>query len=225
MMASGYPDSSLALEGVDFGDATWRSQVALSDYPVAFDSEDVQRRVMERIFQGQPPDLAMEDPSNDAALMMAAREVRSIARSFGKAEGDFADKWVKRVMATEDPRARLDILDECFLSFDDERLDCEALSGALRRFRMLLAPHTAMVKHAKSKVRALAAKLDAPRQRFVEIWMNKLQKGQKAEDPSEVLGECLITVSSGRASSKDCFDFEEALRNFKAAADLWAFQP
>merc|ERR1719252_176009 len=95
-----------------------------------------------------------------------------------------------------------------------------ALEDALRNFRMLLAPHTAMVKNAKQHVRELAAKFDAPKQRFVEIWMAKLEKGQKAEDPSEVLDECLISVSMGGARSRDCFDFEEALRNYKTAAEL-----
>lgn len=192
------------------------------DYQTVFDSEDVQRRVIERLFRKQPPAPAMADPSQDAALQMAAQEVRAIARTFGKAEGEFADTWVERVMATEDPKARLDILDECFI---DLTLDCQGLEDALRNFRMLLAPHTAMVKNAKQHVRSLAAKFDGPKQRFVEIWMAKLEKGQKAEDPSEVLDECLISVSLGGARSRDCFDFEEALRNYKTAAELWAFQP
>merc|ERR1719281_1227449 len=177
---------------------------------------------MERLFRKQPPPPAIAEPSEDIALQAAAREVRFVARTFGKDEGDFADKWVTRVMATEDPKARLDILDECFI---DLTLDCQGLEDALRRFRMLLAPHTAMVKHAKQHVRALAAKFDAPKQRFVELWMTKLERGQSAEDPSEVLDECLISVSMGGARSRDCFEFEEALRNFKTAADLWAFQP
>jgi len=160
--------------------------------------------------------------SQDFALQATAREVRYIARTFGKAEGEFADKWLTRVMASEDPKARLDILDECFI---DMTLDCEGLEDALRRFRMLLAPHTAMVKNAKQHVRALAAKFDAPKQRFVELWMEKVERGQPAEDPSEVLDECLIAVSLGGARSRDCFDFEQALRNYKTAADLWAFQP
>jgi len=151
----------------------------------------------------------------------AARQV-ALSRTFGKAEGDFADHWVTRVMETEDPKARLDILDECFI---DLTLDCQGLQNALRRFRMLLAPHTAMVKNAKQHVRALAAKFDRSKQRNVEIWMTKLTNGQQAEDPSEVLDECLISVSMGGFRSRDCFDFEEALRNYKAASDLWAFQP
>merc|ERR550537_642831 len=192
------------------------------DYQVAFDAEDVQRRVIERLFRKPPPAPAVADPSQDVALQMAAKEVRDIARTFGKPEGDFADKWVKRVMATEDPKARLDILDECFV---DLTLDCQGLEDALRNFRMLLAPHTAMVKNAKQHVRSLAAKFDAPKQKFVEIWMEKLERGQRAEDPGEVLDECLISVSLGKSHSRDCFEFEEALRNFKTAADLWAFQP
>jgi hypothetical protein len=192
------------------------------DYDVAFDSEDVQRRVMERLFRKQPPTPAMQEPSEDAALQLAAKEVHDIARTFGKAEAHWADKWLSRVMATEDPKARLEILDECFV---DMTLDCEGLENALRRFRMLLAPHTAMVKNAKQHVRALAMKFDAPKQRFVEAWMKKVELGHKAEDPSEVLDECLISTSMGGARSRDCFDFEDALRNYKAAADLWAFQP
>jgi len=75
-------------------------------------------------------------------------------------------------------------------------------------------------------VRAFAATIfDAPKQRSVELWMKKLENGQQAEDPSEVLDECLISASMGGARSRDCFDFEEALRNFKTAAGLWAFQP
>jgi hypothetical protein len=197
------------------GEASW-------DYQVVHDSEDVQRRVMERLFRKQPPAPAMVNPAEDAALMAAANEVRFIARTFGKKEGDFADYWVKRVMATEDPKARLDILDECFV---DLTLDCQGLEKALRRFRMLLAPHTAMVKNAKQHVRSLALKFDAAKQRFVEIWMTKTERGQKVEDPSEVLDECLISESMGGWQSRDCFDFEEALRNYKTAAELWAFQP
>jgi hypothetical protein len=205
------PAPQMMASGAETG--TW-------DYQVAFDAEDVQRRVIERLFRKAPP--AVADSAQDAALQMAAQEVRDIARTFGKAEGDFADRWLKRVMATEDPNARLDILDECFI---DLTLDCQGLEEALRRFRLLLAPHTAMVKHAKQDVRALAANFDAPKQRFVELWMAKLDRGQRAEDPSEVLDECLISVSMGGARSRDCFEFEEALRNYKVVADLWAFQP
>jgi hypothetical protein len=193
------------------------------DYEVAFDSEDVQRRVMERLFRKAPPAPAMADPSEDVALQMAAREVREIARTFGRPEGDFADKWVTRVMATEDPKARLVILDECFIDLTP-RMDCQGLEDALRHFRMLLAPHTAVVTNAKQQVRTLAAKFDAPKQRFVEAWMKKVEHGQPAEDPGEVLDECLISTSMGGARSRDCFDFEDALRTYKSAADLWVFQ-
>ena len=55
--------------------------------------------------------------------------------------------------------------------------------------------------------------------------MARLEHGQAAEDPGEVLDECLISASMGGARSRDCFEFEDALRNYKAAADLWAFQP
>jgi hypothetical protein len=192
------------------------------DYDVAIDTEGVQRRVMERLFRKQPPAPAVAEPSEDLALQMAAQEVRAIARTFGKAEGDFADKWLARVMASEDPRDRLSILDECFL---DMTLDCQGLESALRRFRMLLAPHTAVVKNAKQNVRALETKFDASKQRAVEAWMARLEHGQAAEDPGEVLDECLISASMGGARSRDCFEFEDALRNYKAAADLWAFQP
>merc|ERR1711937_916016 len=113
----------------------------------------------------------------------------------GMASGDtLADTgtWDYQVaFDTEDPKARLDILDECFI---DLTLDCQGLEDALRRFRMLLAPHTAMVKNAKQHVWALAAKFDAPKQRFVEAWMKKVEHGQPAEDPGEVLDECLIST-------------------------------
>jgi len=191
------------------------------DYQVAFNSEDVQRRVMERLFRKPPPTPTMADPSEDIALQAAAKEVRDIARTFGRAEADFADKWLTRVMATEDPKVRLDILDECFI---DLTLDCRGLEDALRRFRMLLAPHTALVKNAKRHVRALAAKFDLAKQNFVEAWMKKVERAQIVEDPTEVLDECLISSSMGGARSRDCFDFEEALRNYKTAADVWAFQ-
>jgi len=192
------------------------------DYDVAFNAEDVQRRVMERLFRKPPPGPALAEKSEDVALQMAAKEVLDVARKFGKAEVDFADKWLTRVMATEDPKARLDILDECFVEFT---FDCKRLDDALRRFRMLLAPHTAVVKNAKQHVRSLALKFDSAKQRLVEAWMQKVQRGQIAEDPSEVLDECVISSAMGGLRSMDCFDFEEALRNYKAAADLWAFQP
>jgi hypothetical protein len=194
------------------------------DYQVMHEPEDVQRRVMERLFRKQPLAPSMAEISEDAALQAAAKQVRFVARTFGKDEGDFADKWVTRVMATEDPKARLDILDECFV---DLTLDCQGLEDALRRFRMLLAPHTAMVKNAKQHVRSLAAKFhyDGAKQRNVETWMAKIYNGQQAEDPSEVLDECWITANMGGARSRDCYDFEEALRNYKATAELWAFQP
>lgn len=196
------------------------------DYEVEYESEDVQRRVMERLFRKPPPTPGFDSRFQDVALQMAATEVRKIARTFGPKEGDFADKWVQRVMATEDAKARLDILDECFIDlWKPVPLDCKGLDNALRRFRMLLAPHTAVVQNAKYNVKALAAKFDAARQRAVELWMAKVEKGQQAEDPSLVLDECLISVTMGGPQSKDCFDFENALRNYKAAADLWAFQP
>merc|ERR1719420_407729 len=190
------------------------------DYDVAFNTEDVQRRVMERLFRKPQP--AMADQSEDVALRMAATQVRGIARTFGKAEAEFADKWMAHVMATEDPKARLDILDECLV---DMTLDCKGLEDALRRFRLLLAPHTAVVKNAKQHVRALALKFDSTKQRVVEAWMATVARGQIAEDPSLVLDECVISSAMGGLRSMDCFDFEEALRNYKAAADLWALQP
>jgi hypothetical protein len=190
------------------------------DYEVV--SEDVQRRVMERMFRKTPPAPAMKDPSEDAALQMAANEVRDIALTAGKAEKHFADKWLDRVMATEDPKARLDLLDECFVDYSRNTLDnCEALEDALRRFRMLLAPHTAVVKIAKQHVRGLAVEFDEPKKKLVEAWMTKVEKGDVAEDPSEVLDECLISSSMGGARSRECFEFEDALRSYKAAADLW----
>merc|ERR550514_882653 len=192
------------------------------DYEVATDTEDVQRRVVERLFRKQKPLPAIVDVSEDVALQRAAMEVRNIARTFGKAEGDFADKWLARVMATEDPKARLSVLDECFI---DMTLDCQGLESALRRFRMLLAPHTAVVKNAKNAVRALAMKFDASKQRFVEEWMAKLERGLLVEDPSQVVDECVIAESMGGARSRDCFEFENALRNYKAAENLWAFSP
>jgi hypothetical protein len=197
------------------------------DYEVATNTEDVQRRVIERLFRKQAPLPEMADISEDMALQAAAKEVRDIARTFGKAEGDFADRWLKRVMATQDPMARLEILDECFVDLEGSigGLDCKGLDLALRRFRLLLAPHTAPVKNAKQYVRALEAKLDRSKQNHVEAWMNKVDRGGRAEDPSEVLDECLITSRMGGARSPDCFEFEEALRGYKAASDVWAFQP
>merc|ERR1719174_1346413 len=102
------------------------------DYEVATDTEDVQRRVMERLFRKQKPLPAIVDVSEDVALQRAAMEVRNIARTFGKAEGDFADKWLARVMVTEDPKARLDILDECFVDLEEESIggfDCKGLDS------------------------------------------------------------------------------------------------
>jgi hypothetical protein len=163
----------------------------------------------------------MKDPAEDAALQMAANEVRDIARSFGVAEMHFADKWLNRVMATEDPKARLDLLDECFV---DLTMDCQGLEDALRRFRMLLAPHTAVVKIAKQHVRALATEFDEPKKKLVEAWMGRVEKGEAAEDASEVLDECLISSSMGGARSRECFEFEDALRHYKTAADLWSLE-
>ena len=206
------------------------------DYEVPSQPEDVQRRIMERLFRKPPPAPAMTDPSKDAALQMAAKEVRDIAGSFGKKEMDFADKWLNKVMATEDPKARLDILDECFIdltwyqsngqSVDDSAsgLDCQVLEDALRRFRMLLAPHTAVVKVAKQHVRELAVNFDDPKKKLVEAWMTKVEKGDVAEDPSQVLDECEVSSLMGGARSRECFEFEDALRGYKAAADLWSTQ-
>jgi ribosomal protein S21 len=194
------------------------------DYDVVLNEGDAQRRVIERLFRKAPPS-ALAAPSEDLALQMAAKEVIDIARSFGSAEGHFADKWVSRVMATEDPKMRLDILDECILDMKSgmNAPDCQGLDKALRRFRMLVAPHTALVKNAKQHVRALAMKFDAAKQRAVDLWLEKVEHGIRAEDPSEVLDECLVTASYGGVRSRDCFDFEEALRNFKSAEDLWAY--
>jgi hypothetical protein len=74
------------------------------DYDVVLNEGDAQRRVIERLFRKAPPS-ALAAPSEDLALQMAAKEVIDIARSFGSAEGHFADKWVSRVMATEDQDA------------------------------------------------------------------------------------------------------------------------
>jgi len=188
------------------------------DYDTPYTQEEVQRRVIERLFRKPAPTPALDDPSKDAALQAAAQEVRNIAATFGKPEGEFADKWVAKVLATEDPKARLDIIDECFV---DLELDCQGLEDALRRFRMLLAPHTALVIEAKKEVRYQASKQDGMKQAFVEDWMAKLEKGERAQDPADVLEECLISTSMGGSRSKDCFEFEEALRNYKAAAELW----
>jgi len=188
------------------------------NYDTPFTQEDVQRRVIERIFRKDAPKPALDDPSKDVALQAAAKEVRDIASTFGKAEGEFADKWVSKVMATEDPKARLEILDECFI---DLELDCQGLEKALRNFRMLLAPHTALVKEARKEVVFQAAKHDGAKQAFVQQWMAKLEKGERAEDPADVLDECLVATSMGGPRSQDCFLFEEALRNYKAAAELW----
>merc|ERR1719174_566852 len=196
-------------------DQDWTNQWK---YDTPFTQADVQRRVMSRLFRKEPPSPALDDPSKDVALQTAAKEVRDIAATFGKPEGEFADKWVAKVMATEDPKARLDIIDECFV---DMELDCQGLEDALRRFRMLLAPHTALVKEAKKEVLYQAGKQDGMKQAFVEQWMKKLENGERAEDPATVLDECLISASMGGPRSKDCFEFEESLRNYKAAAELW----
>jgi len=84
---------------------------------------------------------------------------------------------------------------------------CQSLEDALRRFRMLHAPYTAMVKNAKQQVQALAAELDAPKQKFVEGWMEKVERGQTAADPSEVL---------------DRPELAGALRGYGTAAGLWS---
>merc|ERR1719191_2379757 len=106
-------------------------------------------------------------------------------------------------MATEDPKDRLDILDECFL---DMTLDCQGLEDALRRFRMLLAPHTAVVKVAKQHVRELAVNFDDPKKKLVEAWMTKVEKGDVAEDPSQVLDECEVSSLMGGARSRESFE-------------------
>merc|ERR1719321_1103392 len=62
------------------------------DYEVATDTQDVQRRVMERLFRKETPRPAMVDRSEDIALLAAAQEVRDIARTFGKAEGRHAGR-------------------------------------------------------------------------------------------------------------------------------------
>ena len=48
-------------------------------------------------------------------------------------------------------------------------------------------------------MRALETKFDASKQRAVEAWMARLEHGQAAEDPGEVLDECLISASMGGA--------------------------
>jgi hypothetical protein len=198
-------------------DQDWTS--ASWNYDTPYTQEDVQRRIIERLFRKPPAGPALEDPSKDAALQAAAQEVRDIAATFGKPEGEFADKWIKQVMATEDPKARLDIIDECFVNME---LNCQGLEDALRRFRLLLAPHTALVKEAKKEVLYQAGRQDDMKQAFVDDWMKKVEKGERAEDPSDVLDECLISTSMGGPRSKECFEFEEALRNYQAAAGIWA---
>jgi hypothetical protein len=200
------------------------------DYEVATDTAEVQRKVMERLLHHGAADEStyVAEVAEDAALQSAVREVRGIARTFGEAEGDFADKWLGRVMATEDSKARLDILDECFINLEEESVggfDCKGLDFALRRFRLLLAPHTYKVKNAKMHVRALEAQLDRSKKNHVEAWMKSVQRGGLAEDPSQVLDECSISSKWGGPRSRDCFEFEEALRDYKRASDAWVFQP
>jgi hypothetical protein len=186
------------------------------NYDTAYTQEDVQRRVMERLFRTPPA--ADMDPKKDAALQAAAKEVQDIAATFGKEEGQFAKIWVSKVLASQDPKARLDIIDECFVNME---LDCQGLEDALRRFRMLLAPHTALVKEAKKEVLFQASKQDKVKQALVDEWLKKVEAGEPALTPQGVLEECDISTAMGGARSKDCFEFEEALSNYKAAAGLW----
>merc|ERR1712093_348430 len=77
------------------------------------------------------------------------------------------------------------------------------------------------VIEAKKEVLFQAAKQDGVKKALVETWMAKLEKGEKAQDPSTVLDECLIADAMGGPRSKECFEFEEAIRNYKAAAEVW----
>jgi len=193
-----------------------RADPRLSALAQDVESKGVMHRLGKHLFHKQPASSAIADPSKDIELQEAAQEVRDFARTFGEEEAEFADKWLTRVMATEDPKARLHIMDECFI---DSTLDCQGLDYALRRFRMLLAPYTAVVENAKQHVRALAAEFDVSTQKSVEGWMRQVELGMTVMYPHEFAEECVID-----ASSEDCFKFEQALRDYKSAAAQW-FQP
>ena len=76
----------------------------------------------------------------------------------------------------------------------------------------------------RGQVRELAVNFDDSKKKLVEAWMTKVEKGDVAEDPSQVLDECEVSSLMGGARSRECFEFEDALRGYKAAADLWLTQ-
>ena len=71
-------------------------------------------------------------------------------------------------------------------------------------------------------MRELAVNFDDPKKKLVETWMTKVEKGDVAEDPSQVLDECEVSSLMGGARSRECFEFEDALRSYKAATEIWA---
>merc|ERR1719281_310454 len=70
------------------------------DYDTPLTQEDVQRRIIERLFRKELPSPRITDVADDKALQAVAQEVRDIAATFGEKEAAFADKWVAKVMAT-----------------------------------------------------------------------------------------------------------------------------
>jgi hypothetical protein len=177
----------------------------------------------------------LADPSGEEAILAAAYEVFFISRDlFGGPVKDFVDTCLKSVtLQTKDAEKRVEILDTCFYAFPAEYKDTPVEDG-LRLFRMLLAPDTADLANAKSLIRTHTTKLNRRTAAQVEKWMRGMEAGKpEFYGPNDFAEDCLNDPDgwdlmdvwmpmmprkkdTESKSDRECFTFEEALRNYKA---------
>jgi hypothetical protein len=181
------------------------------------------RKVIERIFRTPATGPPLEERSESELLKAAAAEVRQAAATFGTKEQEFTNEWLEKVMKTEDPNSRLEIMDECFVSYFEGDFmggDCQRLEDALRKFRILLAPETGIVKAARARCREVAGRFGKDEVGFVDKWLEKIDNA-KDTDEGVIMDECIMTAKMGGEESLDCFELEESLRNYRAAIRVW----
>jgi len=184
------------------------------------------RKVIERLFRQPASGPPLIERSENELLTAAAAEVRQAASTFGPEQRKFADEWLDKVLKTEDSSSRLEIMDECFVSyFDGDYLgaggDCMRLEDALRKFRILLAPETGIVKQARQRVREVAGRFGGDEVTFVDKWLAKVDSAKDTDEEGVIMDECIMTAKMGGEQSLDCYELEESLRNYRTAIRVW----
>jgi hypothetical protein len=76
------------------------------------------------------------------------------------------------------------------------------------------------VKQARARVREVANRFGPDELAFADSWLAKAEDA-KESDEGVIMDECIMTAKMGGDQSLDCFDLEEALRNYRAAIRVW----